>query len=191
MNRKTLNRIQVITMLGIFLTVIAAAEEEKPKSVDQLWEDYSTAEDGFSPHLCTDANQQCVFLSHDALEGLRVTSVTVRQGVSGTSELRNFAAADAACRSLKNWGGHSDWHLPSFFELLTLRKNLLALFQKYPFLNSGTHYFWTDTDKIEPKELPSGVFSQDPKQYWAIQLEPFFYRQVDPRAAINFICVHY
>ena len=183
---KTKKILVAVAILGILSCSGARANEEDDSQGVADWTDYSTTEDGFSPSLCTDKNQQCVFLYK---KGGEVTSVTVREGVSGTSELRNLAAADAACKSLKNWGGYSDWRLPTFDELQQISESLIPLFEKYNFINSGAHFFWTSSKSIPQDQFPEGVKEQDPDQYWAIQLNPSSIRQVNPRAAINFICM--
>ena len=180
-----MNRLKTLTLLCLFAgAVTMAADSPSPET---RWMDLSTTEDGISPTFCTDVHHQWL---HHKVTGLEVTSASTREGTSGTSELRNHDQAQKACTKLTNWGGHSDWRLPTVAEMAEYREDLIVLFQKPPFKDSTSEYFWTSTERVPVGFLPKDISTQDPHScYWVLQLTPGKYRQLDPRAVVNFFCV--
>lgn len=184
---KTINLFLSSLILFRSLGALAETPEAAP-----TWKDFSTTEDGLSPATCTDGTQQCVFRHTTVLQ--EVTTVVVREGVSGPSELKTYDRATEDCAALANWAGHSDWRLPTMGELDLLRPDLVALFEQYPFLNmgldkSGGHYFWTKSKRIAPALLPQEIQSQDPDMLWIEDIVANRKRQISPKAVVNFICI--
>ena len=157
-----------ITLVWLFVGAVTMAADSF--SPDIYWMDLSTTEDGIGPAFCTDVHKQCVF--HHKTSGLEITSVTTREGTSGASELRNHDQAKNACAKLANWGGHSDWRLPTIAEIEAYGNEFIALFQKYHFKSSGSEYFWTSSQRVPADVSAKGSPTQDPNQYWAEQLSP-------------------
>lgn len=169
-----------ITILSVlFLAVVAPASTD----LDGNWEDVSTMEDGINPAPCDDDKKHCVFLNKSTQQ--MWTSVFLREEISGVGELKNHQEAVDACRSLKNWGGYSDWRLPTFFEM---DRTPLGIFSSKK-IRSLDDYFWTATHLLPSPDHPFDT--QEEEKPWAFRA-PFSTqksRQFDPRAVFSWFCV--
>ncbi len=117
------------------LDISGSSSEILPKG----WFDFSRNAQGKPVSSCLEATDQCVFKNKTT--GLYWSGVAPKSGKN-----LNWKAAQEACKSLKNWGGFSDWRLPSSEEMKkTKTAEFTAIVAKNKFFGPNTQITWSET----------------------------------------------
>ncbi len=148
------------------------------------WEDHSTLPDGLSGTNCIYETDQCVF--RDKKRGPIYWSA-ISPGEKSEDIVKNFDDTKGACQDLKNWGGYSDWRLPTISELFDLSDRINAVVKVVTSFGQNNNVFlWAATS---PSDSPWWLGApQKDTRAWAINLASTQYREFDKQALNEHRC---
>lgn len=144
---------------------------EELRDLEKRWKNLSLMSDGVTPSECVDETDQCVFLD-------QATSLYWSAKSPTGDGILDFSDAEEGCRSLKSWGGYSDWSLPSFNEMLSSKTakgdsssgkmlifDVTKLVPRFGLFNA---FYWTATAH-ETKEQTHFAFNLQANQHRAVE----------------------